>query len=144
MPVGMLLLFVTFVVGMGCLKKHSRDKSDQFFREISRICADASNRQPCLTFHLKRVTLSGPIRGGHHTLIEYLYIHVSLVKATTLVTTEATQYIYPEIAYASASVLPNSVLIQTTAERMQELERIKHLLTGKEYVQKRNDIIASV
>jgi hypothetical protein len=46
--------------------------------------------------------------------------------------------------YAPALAMSSSEASHSAAERLQELEKIKNLLSEKEYEQKRNDIIAAV
>ena len=67
-----------------------------------------------------------------------------MMERSILVTTTAIPYCGLEIADTQASLIQTSISIQPTAERMQEVARIKHLLTQTEYVQKQEDNIASV
>jgi hypothetical protein len=67
-----------------------------------------------------------------------------MTERSILVTTQAIPNGDPEIADTPASSIQTSISIQPTGERMQELARIKHLLTETEYVQKQEDNIASV
>ena len=143
-PIGVFLVFGTCIGGTCLSGQLSSEKSERFFKDITKICTDVSKQQPCLTFHLKKRTLPGSVRDDDNTRVESLYIEVSLAETTGLVTTEIIPYDDPEMAYALASAVPNSLVFQTTAERMQELESIRHLLTEKEFAQKRESIIADI
>ena len=84
------------------------------------------------------------------------YIEVCIAE-TTVDASPIASYYDPEIAIASAPLhisatkyyepalaMSSSEASHSAAERLQELEKIKSLLTEKEYEQKRDDIIAAV
>lgn len=108
-------------------------------REIQRICQDASRRQPQLSFHV-RYERHYYRRDRRSSTTQY--IEVSMDGNNPPDTTVSTRTVIPmgdAVPIASAVVTDGS-----PAERLAELEKMKHLITPKEFETKRAEILASV
>ena len=157
-PIGMFLLMGTLISSSICFMIVTSRESEKFIAALKRFCEETSNKQSSLTFHFKSesfITPSGSDRHKIRTADKY-YIEVCIAE-TTVDASPIASYYDPEIAIASAPLhisatkyyepalaMSSSEASHSAAERLQELEKIKSLLTEKEYEQKRDDIIAAV
>ena len=157
-PIGMFLLFVTFVASIICFGIVASRESEKLISALKRLCEETSNKQSSLTFHFKSETFLNPssLNDSHRLrTVDKYYIEVFIAE-TTVDAAPMTSYYDPEIANPSAPIciaatayvpglaLSSSEASHPAADRLQELEKIKHLLTETEYAQKRDDIIAAV
>jgi len=146
-PIGVPIGVIIIIVSMVSLLVYAYKQNSRAMQEIADLCEEASKKQPSLTFHVRTSVTHGfhHVGDGNHgssSSVRY-HIEVFFVDPITPVSVEtrpSTNY-EPEIVYATASV---DDIVLTPAERLIALENLKPYLTEKEYVQKREDIIAVV
>jgi hypothetical protein len=168
-----LVILVSFVVGFSsstaifvvpasmviavCSVINAAAKSSKALGDMNRICKEASDRHPSLTFRFKFEEYHyGPSaiysfrssgRRRPRTQTDH-YIEVSLDEETVVPTAVPTA-----VPTVEAIVLPSEPIsasaseggtAQTAQDRMNALESVKHLLSEEEYERKRAEIIASI
>lgn len=150
-------MFVTFVTGLIFFGAVTGNKGEKFIEALITLCEETSNKHPLMTFHFKLMMDIHLTTGTNHlpTTTPY-YIEVFISETTANAIAVAPYYNDPEIviapaplfmsasAYEPVTVMKRYEASHSGAERLQELENMKHLLTEKEYGQKRDDIIAAV
>ena len=157
-PIGMFLLMGTLISSCICFGIVASRESEKFIAALKRLCEETSTKQSSLTFHFKSESFITPSVSDRREIrtVDKYYIEVCIAE-TTVDASPIAAYYDAEIAIASAPVhmsateyyapalaMSSSEASHSAAERLQELEKIKNLLTEKEYEQKRDDIIAAV
>jgi hypothetical protein len=157
-PIGICLLMGTLISSTVCFGIVASRESEKFIAALKRLCEETSTKQSSLTFHFKSETFITPSASDRREIrtVDKYYIEVCIAE-TTVDASPIASYYDPEIAiasaplhmsateyYAPALAMSSSEASHSAAERLQELEKIKNLLSEKEYAQKRDDIIAAV
>jgi len=120
-------------------------KSSKALGDMNRICKEASDRHPSLTFRVRyeryHYGYSFRTSGRRHprTQTDH-YIEVSVAEEAVVPTVQAV--VLPTEPISASAVEEGTA--QTAQERMNDLESVKHLLSDEEYERKRAEIIASI
>jgi len=137
-----VLFLVPFLLMMGmigvrcCVSKITQET----FKSIHEVCVEASKKNPLVSYHFRNdliVTGYSPATQTHNTS-RNVYIEVCIRDQT--VNHSPTTYLtagYPTVA-------SHTLGTNTPAERLEKLEKMKHLLSNQEYEAKRSDILAAV
>mmetsp|Transcript_43919 Transcript_43919/g.92426 ORF Transcript_43919/g.92426 Transcript_43919/m.92426 type:complete len:255 (+) Transcript_43919:190-954(+) len=150
---------IIFVSGMAVLSLGSmsficygRSEANKAKNGIRRVCEETSARHRGISFHVRDdVQFLGYSRNGHANVRNTNYVEVSVSNNANITTPLAQGYaspsapLYPmdmdpEVAVVAAS----AVAQKSPAERLKELDQMKHLLTNYEYEQKRAEILSDV
>jgi len=136
-------------------------KSSKANEEMGRVCKEISDRQPRLSFHVRyerfyynnyHNNFGNEHSDSHHGSSNYRtdqYIEVSVNENPDV---EApAPYAEPELSWRPVPVMPTAPYAETavavsasTKDRLNDLEKARHLLTAEEYDRKRADILSSI
>jgi hypothetical protein len=140
------------------------------FDNIQKICAETSKKSRIVSYHLRNDVIVGGYDMNTNTRHTYrnVYIEVSISDQhfnNNYASNYASNYPSNDVATATAAAIPvttlgyysppasnssyslyvsSAVEMGTPEHRLNELEKIKHLLTPKEYETKRAEILSAV
>jgi uncharacterized membrane protein len=143
-PVLFVLLVITIVIVQ-------YGTSDKVQKKMSAICQRFTQRHAgTLSFHLKEETYmlyphNDYSHGRSHSTSRY-YLEI-LIATTTTTTTTAVASVIEATPWPTESALPSAPIESkhlSAAERLAELDEIKHFLSKQEYQDKRRSILDSV
>uniref|UniRef100_A0A7S1BJY7 Uncharacterized protein n=1 Tax=Corethron hystrix TaxID=216773 RepID=A0A7S1BJY7_9STRA len=132
------IIFVTVIISaaFNCNTGYKWQKSSE---DIEEICAETSERQPRLSFHV-RFERYYTFHGGDAKSHVNQYIEVLINQQGMHTELE------PVAPYAPASspYVVAAIPDDTVQQRLKELEEVKHLLTEIEYSDKRTEILTDL
>uniref|UniRef100_A0A7S1BK59 Uncharacterized protein n=1 Tax=Corethron hystrix TaxID=216773 RepID=A0A7S1BK59_9STRA len=135
---GFGIIFVTVIISVAftCNTGYKWQKSSE---DIEEICAETSERQPRLSFHVRferYYTFHGDEAKSH--VNQYIEVLINQQGMHT--------ELEPVAPYAPASspYVVAAIPDDTVQQRLKELEEVKHLLTEIEYSDKRTEILTDL
>ncbi|KAG7354470.1 hypothetical protein IV203_003826 [Nitzschia inconspicua] len=142
----LFIIPLCLMVGMVIFLCHVNTKYNDCCKKIQAVCEETSRKQPLVSYHLRndyivRANDSRSSSSRHTDRIVYIEVSIS---DTPIHETNHAAYLTSSWPYNFGESNDVSSLQQTPQMRLQELEKIKHVLTTVEYDDKRAEILAAV
>ena len=127
------------IVLTGGLSCYTGYKAQQVLLEIEDICKETSAAHPRLSFHVRYDYHYRRNHNNHHSSsTSTQYIEVSICQDTTAMSTA----VAAEPVVAGVPLVESTTTNLSPAERLAELEKVRHILSQEEYDNKRAEILA--
>ena len=120
--------------GACCAIGVTSNQSREVYKGVHDICVEASKRNSNVSYHFRNTEPTQTAEGTHDRNI-YIEVIFSDQNSMSVVQESPPNNSYPTLAVA---------VLMTPEARLKQLEDMKHLLSAREYDDKRSSILASV
>ena len=120
--------------GACCASGVTSNQSREVYKGVHDICVEASKRNSNVSYHFRNTEPTQTAEGTHDRNI-YIEVIFSDQNSMSVVQESPPNNSYPTLAAA---------VLMTPEARLKQLEDMKHLLSAREYDDKRSSILASV
>ena len=121
--------------GACCASGGTSNQSREVYKGVHDICVEASKRNSNVSYHFRNTEPTQTAEGTHHDRNIYIEVIFSDQNSMSAVQESPPNNSYPTLAAA---------VLMTPEARLKQLEDMKHLLSAREYDDKRSSILASV
>lgn len=155
----LFIIPIVFFLATAATSRHLFHSMSKIKTELERICKNTSDKQPFLSFHIRYEmhpryymnSYNSSHNGSNYHTTQYIEVLINdqnINMDPEIVIPEATVVsatnIEPSAPYVDDLEAAENKKNNTPEERLQTLEQMKHLLTQKEYENKRAEILSEI